>query len=255
MKIQDLAKILDTAAKEGEAVSQLSLKHKFSIEDAYAIQSKSMQRRYSRGEKFAGLKMGFTSKAKMEQMGINDMIWGKLTDKMLINRNSSINIKRYIHPRAEPEICFLVKKKIDKQINSIQEAKEYIAGYAAAIEVIDSRYENFKFSLEDVIADNCSSAGFVLGDWNPVEDSLKDLKITLEINEEIVHEGSSNAILDDPWESLFNCVRLSLAAGQSIPFGSYILVGAATPAVYLKPGDKVKTTVQELGEVAFSVRE
>ena len=254
MKIQELAKIIDTAAAEGEAVSQLTLIQPFSVEDAYVIQKKSVQRRLSRGEKLAGIKLGFTSKAKMEQMGVHDMIWGKLTDKMIINRNGSINIKRYIHPRAEPEICFLVKKKIDKQINSIEEAKEYIAGYCVALEIIDSRYENFKFSLEDVIADNCSSAGFVLGEWFPIEEPLTNLKVTLEIDGETVQEGNSNAILGDPWGSVWNAVRLSLAAGEKIPFGSYILAGAATPAVYLKSGNKVKATIEKLGEVAFEVR-
>lgn len=252
MKNSDLAKIIDEAALNANPIAQLTTQKKITLEDAYDIQSKSLQERYKRGEKFIGYKMGFTSKAKMEQMGVHELIWGRLTDKMLINRGGQINIHKFIHPRAEPEICFLVKKKIDKPINSIEEAKEYIAGYAAAIEIIDSRFINFNFTLEDVVADNCSSAGLILGPWNPIEEPLTNLKIKMEFNGKVVHEGNSNAILENPWESLFRATKLVTDYGEKIPYGSYIMAGAATPAEYLDEGMHIKATVEKLGEVEFS---
>lgn len=253
MNLGKLAETIDKAAENSEAVPQLSLADKFNEKDAYKIQKLSIKRRIDRGEKQVGIKMGFTSKAKMEQMGVHDMIWGKLTDKMLINRGNSINIKKYIHPRAEPEVCFLVKKKIDKEIKTIEEAKEYIAGYAVAIEIIDSRYKDFKFSLEDVIADNCSSAGLVIGTWQPIEDPINNLKVTLEVDGQKVQEGNTSAILGDPWEALFNATRLSIAAGENIPFGAYVMAGAATSAVYIKPGQTIKASIDTMGDVDFNV--
>lgn len=252
MNINKLAEILDNAASMAKAIPQLSLEQPFSVEDAYKIQSASINRRYERGEKFIGLKLGFTSKAKMEQMGVHDLIWGRLTDTMLVKNGGTLNLKKYIHPRAEPEVCFLVKKTIDIEL-TLEDAPSYIVGVAAAIEIIDSRYENFKFSLEDVIADNCSSAGLVLGGWQPIDRSIKDQKVELIINGEVVQSGSTTAILGNPWESVVAAARLAKQYGKPIPKGAYIMAGAATAAVYLKSGDSVKATIDGVGDAGFQV--
>ncbi len=250
--IDKLAERLDTAAANAKATPQLSKEVQFNVDTAYAIQFASMRRRFERGQKMIGLKMGFTSKAKMEQMGVHDMIWGILTDDMLIDNNGSTSFNKYIHPRAEPEICFKVKKTINKQLTKA-DIPEYISGIAAAIEIIDSRYENFKFSLEDVIADNCSSTGLVLGEWHPIDQAIGDLKIELLIDDTVKQEGSSKAILGDPWESLLAATRLAAQYKWTIPAGSYIMAGAATGAEYIQPGQKVSIKVEALGAVEFKV--
>lgn len=252
MDIKHLAKIVDEAALNATAIEQLSKHSKFNEEESYAIQAASIERRYARGEKFVGLKMGFTSYAKMEQMGVHDMIWGRLTDDMLIQNGSTISFSKFIHPRAEPELCFKVKKAIDKVL-TMDDVPEYIEGVAAAIEIIDSRYQNFKFSLEDVIADNCSSAGFVVGKWHSIDTPIGDLKMTLEFDGEVVQEGNSKAILGNPWQSLFDASRLAQKYEQAIPAGSYIMAGAATSATYLKEGMVIKSNVETLGDVGFTV--
>ncbi|MDF1863443.1 MAG: fumarylacetoacetate hydrolase family protein [Saprospiraceae bacterium] len=252
MNIQHLAQILDDAARNAKSTEQLSLIQSFTEQQAYEIQAASITRRYNRGEKFIGIKMGFTSKAKMEQMGVHDMIWGVLTDRMLIKNGGELLLDKYIHPRAEPEICFLVGKRIDRAL-TLEEAKDHVVGVTSAIEIIDSRYENFKFSLEDVIADNCSSAGLVIGTWQKPPDNLDRLKITLAFDGEVVQSGSSAAILDNPWESVVAATRLASQYGLKLPIGSYIMAGAATPAMYLKKGMKVTSEVEELGNTSFSV--
>ncbi len=250
MNTQSLANAVDQAALHAQPLEQLSLQHQFSVDDAYAIQTASINQRYARGEAFIGLKMGFTSVAKMEQMGVHDMIWGRLTDAMLIPVDGQLDMTKHIHPRAEPEICFLVSKKIDRAL-SLEEAKDYVVGIAAAIEVIDSRYVNFKFSLEDVIADNCSSAGLVVGPWHNAGTDIGNLDIELKIDGELVQKGSSSAILGDPWKSFIAATRLAAQYGQEIPEGALIMAGAATPAVYLKPGQRVEAHVTQLGSASF----
>jgi len=250
--VKELAQKVDDAAYNVTPIQQLSLKNKFNEQEAYAIQTESLARRYSRGEKYIGIKMGFTSVAKMKQMGVHDMIWGRLTDTMLLERGAKLNLKRFIHPRAEPEICFWVKKTINRALK-MKEVKSYVHGVAAAIEIIDSRYEKFKFSLEDVIADNCSSAGLVMGDWYHPDTPIGDLKMELVINNKVVQEGNSAAILDDPWKSFLAATRLANQYGEPIPAGSYIMAGAATSAVYLKPGQRVEARVERLGNVGFRV--
>ena len=102
MNIQDLANTVDTAANTASAIPQLSLEHTFNVDESYAIQAASINNRYARGEQFIGLKMGFTSEAKMKQMGVHDMIWGRLTDAMLIQQNGNLNMRQCIHPNNTP---------------------------------------------------------------------------------------------------------------------------------------------------------
>ncbi len=251
-RINELAKLVDDGANHARAIEQLSSQTPITLVEAYAIQKASIDRRISRGEKLVGLKMGFTSKAKMEQMGVHELIWGRLTDKMQIQSGKTLDLNKFIHPRAEPEIAFLIAEDVpeDQDLESIG---KYIEAVAPAIEIIDSRYKNFKFSLEDVVADNCSSAGFVLGEWSPFTGDLKDLCIDLIVNEECKHEGSSNAILGNPLLSLLDAVRLGFKYNEPVKKGMIILAGAATPAEYIKLNDQIETNVDRLGKVNLTV--
>ena len=192
-----LAERIDDAARLGQAIPQLSKEADFSVADAYDIQTLSMERRYARGERFAGLKLGFTSKAKRVQMGVDDLIWGRLTDTMQAADGSSFSTQNSIHPRIEPEVAFILKKAITKPI-SMAEAHQYIEAIAPALEIIDSRYQNFKFSLADVVADNCSSSGFVLGNYHKPDMDIHNRGMLLHINGVLTHTGSSAAILGNP---------------------------------------------------------
>jgi len=247
----EIAQLLDTAAAEAKAVEQISVSQQLTEEEAYYIQRISMERRYARNDNFVGLKLGFTSYAKMEQMGVHDMIWGRLTSEMHLENGSTVSLSKFIHPRAEPEIAFKLKRDLDREI-SLEEIPEYIDSVCAAIEIIDSRYENFKFSLEDVIADNCSSTGFVLGEWHNLPESLNDLKMELVFNGEVRQSDQSNAILDNPYLSVCNASRLAAKYGQSFLAGSVLLAGAATPAVFVEAGDVVTANVEKLGSASIT---
>ena len=238
-KYNTVIRLLDEAARHATAIPQVASKHSINLEDAYDIQRKSMQRRYDRGEHSIGIKLGFTSKAKMVQMGVSDMIWGWLTNKMLYKHRETLPLSKYIHPRAEPEICFVTSKEISSAI-SLEEAKGYVEGLAVAIEVIDSRFQNFKFSLEDVVADNCSSTALVVGPLLSIDTSLSDVDMQLVINGEVRQKGSTDDILGNPWESVVVAARLVAETGMSLPKGALIMAGAATAAEYLKSGDHVQ---------------
>jgi len=247
-----IAETLDLAALQANATSQISHAQKINLEEAYAIQSISMARRYIRGEKLLGLKLGFTSKAKMIQMGVDDMIWGRLTDQMAYPIGGQIKKSNFIHPRAEPEIAFRINQKIESNI-TLENAKEVIDGLAIAIEIIDSRYENFKFSLEDVVADNCSSAGFVVGEWQDIDQEIKDINMVFKIDGAIIQEGNSNAILGNPWESLVAAVRLALENGEVLEKDSIVLAGAATPASYIEPGQIIEVEADGFSPISLNV--
>lgn len=252
--IETLAKEIHEAAANAYEVDQISLSQTISLSEAYKIQELSIAHRIQEGETLIGLKMGFTSEAKMKQMGVNDMIWGRLTSSMLILNHGKTHFAKYIHPRVEPEICFMISRDIDGVLDE-NEVKDYVSGVAGAIEIIDSRYKNFKFSLEDVIADNCSSIGFVVGEWHPVNTPIGNLKIDLLIDGEIVETGNSNDILGDPWKSLAAATRLAHQYNQPIKAGMYIMAGAATSAAFIQPNQVVSTNIETLGAITFEVSE
>jgi len=253
MNNEEIAKILDQAAKDATATQQLGEKHEFSLEDAYEIQRHSINRRLDRGEKITGFKLGFTSRAKMEQMGVHDLIWGILTDEMELKPQEEVNLDRWIHPRAEPEIAFRISKDIEESIG-LKEIHKYVDAMAPALEIIDSRYENFKFSLEDVVADNCSSTGYVIGDWLDLNTEISDLDIDLRIDTHVVQSGKTSAILNNPLQSLVELSRLASKAGIKIEKGQVILAGAATAAVYLERNQHVEAHVEQLGKISFQTK-
>ncbi len=249
--VATLARIVDEAAHDARAIKQLSERADISVADGYAIQAASFGRRLARGERQVGVKMGFTSRAKMVQMGIDDMIWGRLSDAMLIEDGGVLDFSRYVHPRVEPEIAFLLARPLDGKV-SAAEAMAAVEAVAPAMEVIDSRYRNFKFSLADVVADNSSSSGFVLGAWQKCPD-LSNLGMILEFDGRPVQIGSSGAILGHPARALAAASRLSGDAGERLEAGWIVMAGGATAAEALTPGVYVRNTVEALGAVAFTV--
>jgi 2-oxo-3-hexenedioate decarboxylase len=253
MKYKTIAETLDKAALEAQAIEQISKKNPLNLNDAYKIQFASMRRRFDRGERMTGVKLGFTSRAKMEQMGVHDMIFGILTDAMEIADGAFLEFGKFIHPRVEPEVCFMTKKKIDRPI-SMMESPSYIESVGMALEVIDSRYKDFKFTLEDVVADNCSSSAYVLGQPHSLKTDISNLGMVMSFDDEPVRIGSSAAILGNPLRSIEAASRLAYQYEQVIPAGSIILAGAATSAEFLKQGISVSAMVEKLGGVRFRVK-
>lgn len=250
--LDTLAKNVDDAARNAKAIAQLSATNALSLEDAYTIQKKMIGLRISRGERRVGMKMGFTSRAKMVQMGVSDMIWGRLTDKMLVEDGGRISKSKYVHPRAEPEIAYLLKAPLAGPVTPAQ-ALAAVEAIAPAIEIIDSRFDNFKFSLEDVVADNASSSGFVIGNWSKPDIDCSNLGMILEVDGRAAQVGSSAAILGNPARSLAAASRMVAEHGERLEAGWIIMAGGATEAVALTAGVSVRNTVEKLGSVSFSV--
>ena len=253
-RIEELAVLLDDAAREAREVAQIDPDGRLPLPDAYAIQRASIERRVSRGERRAGVKMGFTSRAKMVQMGVTDVIWGRLTSDMLIEEGMGAAFGRFVHPRVEPEIAFVLKKPLAGHVTAAQ-ALASVEAVAPALEIIDSRYRDFKFTLPDVIADNASSSGFVVGPWCDPREDFSNLGLTMSINGRVVQVGSTAAILGHPLRSLVAAARLSEAAGEPLQAGWVVMAGGATPAEWLKPGQYVSIEMERLGSAGFHMQE
>lgn len=249
MDITSLTNQLDAAMLGASPVQALD--GELSVDSAYRIQRSLLQRRVDRGEEVIGLKLGFTSAAKRQQLGVADVICGQLTDAMWAPTGGEVDLCARIHPRVEPEVALLLGNRPARGAWPGR-ARLGIAAVAPAMEIIDSRYEDFRFSLPAVIADNASASAFVVGRWQEVHQDLRNLGVVLEINGRPVQVGSSAAILGNPTLALVEAERLAGAANIALGPGSVVLAGAATAAVPLSTGSYVRAELEALGEVSFT---
>jgi len=157
-----------------------------------------------------------------------------------------------VHPRAEPEIAFLLKAALPGNVTAAA-ALAAVDGIAPALEIIDSRYENFKFSLTDVVADNSSSSALVVGSWSNPAIDFSNLGMIFAINGVVKQIGSTAAILGHPIRSLVAAARLAEAAGEPLQAGDIVMAGGATAAEALAPGQHVRLEAQAIGRVEFNV--
>ena len=251
--VNDLAAHLEQAELEAQDVVKITDAHPdMDFDDAYAIQYAIRKAKLSRGQKLAGLKMGLTSHAKMTQMGVETPIYGFFFYYMARGDGEEIRIDELIHPKVEPEIAFVTKTDLRGpgcHIGDVLAATDFVV---PAMEVIDSRYRDFKFDLKSVIADNTSSSRFVAGGQarDPRELDLRTLGVVLEKNGEIIATGAGAAVLGHPANSVAMLANMLGARGEHIPAGTFIMTGAGTEAVAVAKGDTVTARFQELGSVS-----
>lgn len=250
-KIERIARRLDEAASAARAVAQLEGDDAVTLAEAYEVQRALVGCRLARGAVRIGMKMGFTSRAKMQQMGLSDLIWGRLSSDMLIEEGGTIDLSRYVHARVEPELCFLLGRPLEGAVTPLQ-ALAAVDAVAVAMEVIDSRYRDFKFSLPDVVADNASSSGLVVGSWRRPDTDFGNLGLLMSQDGRVVEVGSSAAILGHPIRALVAAARLAAEHGERLEAGSLVMAGGATAAMALKPGTALRCEMQHLGSVSFS---
>jgi 2-oxo-3-hexenedioate decarboxylase len=254
----EIVDYLYSAEKERREVVKVTDQYPdLSFEEAYSIQEKLISRREEDGARCIGLKLGLTSKAKQQMMGVHEAIYGYLTDDMLAFEWEPMEYNQLIHPKAEPEIAFFIGEDLEGTSVTAEDVLRVTSYVAPAIEVIDSRYLDFKFTLADVIADNCSSSKFVIGSkWMSPSANLDlgQLGMVMTKNGEVVQVGASAAVLGHPATSVAWAVNKLGEIGKGIKKGDIILSGAISEAVSFKPGDTILVQFAELGSVSFACK-
>ncbi|BAO43864.1 2-oxo-3-hexenedioate decarboxylase [Thiolapillus brandeum] len=253
-QIAELAEYLETCELEAKDAQKITDRFPdMDFEDAYAIQYAIRQRKLDRGTRLAGLKVGLTSRAKMKQMGVETPIYGFLADYFDRPDGGEIETDQLIHPKVEAEIAFVTKAPLKGpgvHVGNVLAATDFVI---PAVEIIDSRYENFRFDLISVIADNASSSRFVLGGRaaRPDEVDMRTLGVVMELNGEIVELGAGAAVLGHPAASVALLANMLGERGEEIPAGTLILTGGVTAAVGVEKGDAVNVRFQDLGSVGM----
>jgi 2-oxo-3-hexenedioate decarboxylase len=246
--ISGLAARLDKAADQAEPIAPLTGENPLDIAVAYDIQDALIARHLARGATIIGAKLGLTSRAKQLAMGVNEPLYAWLTDAMYHPVDVPLDLNRFIHPRVEPEIAFLIGERLAAPHLTIADVLSATQAVTGALEIIDSRYRDFQFTLPDAVADNASSAAFVLGSWS--NSGAEDLSMTgcaLEIDGVVMDSAAGAALLGHPAESVAMLARHLAHSGRAIEPGWVVLAGGLTAPVKLTPGMTVTARYSTLG--------
>jgi 2-oxo-3-hexenedioate decarboxylase len=255
LHINSIAVHLNQAEAEKREVTSIQADYPdLTVDDAYKVQEELVGLKLREGHRIMGPKMGLTSRAKMKQMGVEEPIYGYVFDYMIVP-DQTLHLDELIHPKVEAELAFVLSKDIEGPDVSIEEVIDGTDYVVAALEIIDSRYLDFKFTLPDVIADNASSSRVFLGSVfiRPQEQELDLVGVTLSINGEIKELGASAAVLGHPAESIVLLARMLSRKGLKLKAGQVILTGGITGAVRLAEGDVVQAKWDGLGSIEFRV--
>lgn len=252
MDPRSIADRLIAAERDRRAITPFTSTFPFlGIKRAYQAQDLVVQHRLANGETLIGAKLGMTSRIMQQVVNVHEPVYGWLTSGMVAPHGEPLPLDELIHPRAEPEIAFLLRDSPapPATITSVLAATEVVFG---AIEVFDSRYEYYQYRLPDVIADNVGAARFVLGPQARKPGELEDLRLVgcvFRAHGEVVGTGAGGAALGHPAAAVAWLVNVLAARGKQLSAGSLVLSGGLTAPVPLSRGRELWADFDGLGTV------
>ena len=224
------------------------------VVDSYEIQLLNIRRRLAAGATVHGHKVGLSSKAMQQMMGVDEPDYGHLLSDMVYSESEPIPTQRFLIPRVEVEVGFVLGDDLPGEGCTVEDVLRCTDFVAPAIELIDSRIEDWRIGLCDTIADNASSCGVILGKERvkPSDIDVRAIDAQLEINGEKVAEGRSDAVLGDPTIAVAWLANKVASFGVRLQKGHVVLPGSCTRAYDVRPGDQVVATFSGLGSVSLS---
>lgn len=225
------------------------------IAGAYAVQAENTRHWADGGRRIVGRKVGLTADAVQKQLGVDRPDFGVLFDDMRIAAGGTLDWTRTLQPKAEAEVALVLAADLDKADATPADVAAAVAHAVAAIEIVDSRIADWKISFADTVADNGSSAFFVLGDAPRPLDGLDlySCGMVLEVDGKVASLGAGAACLGHPLNAAAWLARTLAERGEPLRAGDIVLTGALGPMVTLAPGMKVRALVGGLGSVGFEV--
>ena len=221
----------------------------FSLEDAYRVQQRFIERRLQAGESVIGKKIGLTSRAVMNMLGVDQPDFGQLLSGMLYNDGESVPVSSLIAPRAEGEIAFVLKRDLIGPGLTAADVLAATEGVMACFEVVDSRIADWNIQIQDTVADNDSCGVFVLGNQlvSPRGLDLSLVGMALEKNGELVATGAGAASLGHPVNAMVWLANKLGSLGIPLKAGEVILSGSLAALVPVKAGDSLHMSLGGLG--------
>lgn len=223
------------------------------VDDGYTIQAALVDRRVAGGDVVVGAKLGLTSKAKQQAMGVDVPCYGVLLDSHRLAADEPVRLDELIQPRAEPEIVFHLRDALAGPGVTVQDVLEATGALSCGLEIIDSRYDGYRFTLTDLVADNTSAGKFVLGAQRVDPAEIPDLSLVgclLEVDGEPVATAAGAAVLGHPAAAVALLANWLGPRGRALEAGWSVLSGGLTNAVPLSVGTNVTATFGRLGHVS-----
>jgi 2-keto-4-pentenoate hydratase len=227
------------------------------VAGAYAVQAANTAYWTGAGRRIVGRKVGLTAKAVQAQLGVDQPDFGVLFDDMTIADGGVLLASKVLQPKAEAEVAFVMCADVLDPAATVETVTASIAHAVAAIEIVDSRISDWKITFADTVADNGSSAFYVLGSDPQRLDGL-DLwtcGMALEVNGEVASLGAGVACLGHPLNAVTWLARTLAQRGEGLRSGDVVLSGALGPMVAIAPGDHVKASIGGLGSCSFTYTE
>ncbi|MCC6073949.1 fumarylacetoacetate hydrolase family protein [Pseudomonas sp. GCM10022188] len=252
--IEQLSDELYRALKDNQPIAPLSERHpQLTLQQAYELQLNVLARRQrENGERVIGKKIGVTSQVVMEQLKVDQPDFGHLTSAMLRADGAAIAVADLIAPKAEGEIAFLLKEDLRGPGLTVADVLRATECVMPCIEIVDSRIRDWQIRIQDTVADNASSALFVLGDAavDPRELELGLVGMTLELNGEIASTGAGAAALGHPANAVAWLANTLGGFGMALEAGEVILSGALSAMVPVKAGDNLRISLGGIGSAS-----
>ncbi len=244
----------ELARAEDDRVAVAPLVDRFpdiDVVDAYEIQLLNIQRRLRTGARVIGHKVGLSSKAMQQMMGVDEPDYGHLLADMEVFEDVPVDTAKFLLPRVEVEVGFILGADLPGEDCTEADVLAATVAYAPSIELIDSRIKDWKIGLTDTISDNASSAGWVLGKQRvaPGDIDIKAIDAVLTRNGEVIAEGRSDAVLGDPVIAVAWLARKVASFGVRLKAGDIVLPGSCTRAIDARPGDDFHAEFSGLGSV------
>jgi 2-keto-4-pentenoate hydratase len=251
----ELAADLAQAERSREPIAPLTSAYPdIDVVDAYEIQLINIRQRVAEGARVLGHKVGLSSLAMQQMMGVDEPDYGHLLDEMQVFEDTPVKAGRYLYPRVEVEVGFILAADLPGAGCTEDDVLAATEALAPSIELIDTRITDWKIALCDTIADNASSAGFVLGEArvSPRELDVKSIDAVLTRNGEVVTEGRSDAVLGNPVTAVAWLARKVESFGVRLRKGDIVLPGSCTRAIDARAGDNFVADFAGLGSVRLS---
>jgi 2-keto-4-pentenoate hydratase len=251
----ELAADLAEAGRSRVPISPLTDRNPtIDVVDAYEIQLINIRQRVAEGARVIGHKVGLSSKAMQQMMNVDEPDYGHLLDEMEVFENTPVKAGRYLYPRVEVEVGFILAEDLPGADCTEDDVLAATAAFAPSIELIDTRITDWKIKLCDTIADNASSAGYVLGGARvaPKELDIKGIDAVLTRNDEVVAKGRSDAVLGNPVTAVAWLARKVESFGVRLRKGDIVLPGSCTRAIDARPGDHFVADFDGLGSVQLT---
>lgn len=250
--IKKIAEQLYNAERERYEVEKISTANSgMTLDDSYAVQKKLVAMRLADGEKLVGMKIGLTSKAMQETIGIDVPDYGHLTDAMLLLEGQPCKMEELIQPKVEGEILFFMKKDLKGSGITVADVYNAVDYVAPAIEIVDSRIRNWDVTLLDTVADNGSSGKVVIGSKIvPITDV--DMRLTgmnMEKNGELFNSGTTAEVWGNPAASVAWLINELSKYDIGVKAGYIVLSGALTASPPVKAGDHFVVSFAGMGSV------